>query len=154
MPDRFTKTFAERLDKRGAMPVRETKNGDVVVQHEGFVSPGGLVTRITQGPAAVGEFILSVSLPTPADRFAPSADALMESAAKVAGKRTIGIILTGMGDDGVAGARAIRAAGGKVIAESEVTAVVHGMPGAAMRAGVVDRVMPLGDIATYLATLG
>ncbi len=153
MPDRFTKTFAERLDKRGAMPVRETKDGDVVMQNQGFVSPGGLVTRLKQGAPAVGEFVLAVGLPTLADRYAPSADALMGSAARVAGARTIGIILTGMGDDGVVGARAIRAAGGKVIAESELTAVVHGMPGAAIRGGVVDGVLPLGDIATYLATL-
>ncbi len=152
MPDRFTKTFAERLDKRGAMSVREARDGDLVVAHEGLVSPGGLITRLRPGTGAT-EFALATSAPTPADRYAPSADALMESAAKLAGPRTIGVVLTGMGDDGVAGARAIRAAGGRVIAESEETAIVHGMPGAAIRAGVVDRILPLGDIATYLATL-
>jgi two-component system chemotaxis response regulator CheB len=152
MPDRFTKTFAERLDKRGAMAVHEVRDGDVVAPHEGFVSPGGLITRIKPGPTP-GELVLTTSPPTAADRYAPSADALMESAAKHLGPRAIGVVLTGMGDDGVAGARAIRAAGGRVVAESEETAIVHGMPGSAIRAGVVDRVMPLGDIVTYLATL-
>jgi two-component system chemotaxis response regulator CheB len=69
------------------------------------------------------------------------------------GNRAIGVILTGMGDDGVEGARAIRAAGGIIIAESQETAVVYGMPGAAVRAGLVTETLPLPEIADYLAKL-
>jgi two-component system chemotaxis response regulator CheB len=89
----------------------------------------------------------------PTDRYCPSADRLFRSVAHAAGLRAIGVILTGMGDDGVAGAKAIRAAGGIVLAESAETAVVHGMPGSAVRAGVVTEELPLGGIADYLAAL-
>ncbi|MGE0327985.1 MAG: CheB methylesterase domain-containing protein, partial [Polyangiaceae bacterium] len=95
-----------------------------------------------------------VRFPDSTDRYVPSADRLLASAAKVAGSRCVGVILTGMGDDGVEGAKAIRAAGGRVIAESEETAVVYGMPGSAVRAGVVNEVMPLPAIADWLAELG
>ena len=83
----------------------------------------------------------------------PSADRLLRSIAGVAGSRSIGVILTGMGDDGVNGARAIRAAGGMVIAESEETAVVYGMPGAAVRAGIVTEGLALPAIGDFLAQL-
>ena len=85
--------------------------------------------------------------------FCPSGDRLLRSIAAAAGLRAIGVILTGMGDDGVAGAKAIRASGGLVIAESSETAVVYGMPGAAVRAGVVNEELPLPAIGDYLATL-
>jgi two-component system, chemotaxis family, protein-glutamate methylesterase/glutaminase len=83
----------------------------------------------------------------------PSADRLLKSVAQVAGAKAIGIILTGMGDDGVSGARAIRASGGMVIAESEQTAVVYGMPGATVRAGLANETLPLPAIGDYLASL-
>jgi len=154
MPDRFTKTFAERLDRRSSISVQEAKDLDVVMTHRAFVCPGGLVTTVRAAVTGTpGEIVVMCGAPTSPDRYAPSADLLMESAAKVGGARTLGVILTGMGDDGVKGARAIRAAGGKVIVESEETAIVNGMPGAAVRAKAVDRVMRLGDIAAYLANL-
>jgi two-component system chemotaxis response regulator CheB len=88
----------------------------------------------------------------PDDRYVPSADRLFKSVAAT-GARCVGVILTGMGDDGVEGAKAIRAAGGVVIAESQETAVVNGMPGAAVRAGVASEVLPLPAIGDYLAKL-
>jgi two-component system chemotaxis response regulator CheB len=94
-----------------------------------------------------------VSAPAPGDRYVPSANRLFRSAATALGNRAIGVILTGMGDDGVEGARAIRAAGGIIIAESQETAVVYGMPGAAVRAGLATETMPLPEIADYLAKL-
>jgi two-component system chemotaxis response regulator CheB len=96
---------------------------------------------------------LVVSQPAESDRYVPSADRLFASVAAVAGKNCVGVILTGMGDDGVAGARKIVEAGGIIIAESEATAVVYGMPGAAVRAGVVSRSLPLPEIARWLAQL-
>ena len=99
-----------------------------------------------------GELTLSVMPAAPGDRYVPSADRLFHSVA-ASGARCVGVILTGMGDDGVDGARAIRAAGGGVIAESQETAVVNGMPGAAGRAGVASEVLPLPQIGEYLAKL-
>jgi len=84
------------------------------------------------------------------DRYVPSADKLFKSVAAT-GLKCVGVILTGMGDDGVEGARAIRDAGGTVIAESQETAVVNGMPGAAVRAGVASEVLALPQIGEFLS---
>jgi two-component system chemotaxis response regulator CheB len=92
-------------------------------------------------------------MPEPADRYSPSADRLFFSCARVAGGKSVGVVLTGMGDDGVQGARAIAQAGGTVVAESAATAVVYGMPGAAVKAGVVSRSMPIQEIADWLAAV-
>jgi two-component system chemotaxis response regulator CheB len=102
------------------------------------------------GPS-IDELHVRVFPPNGTERYVPSADRLLSSVPRVAGGRSVGVILTGMGDDGVAGARSIMAAGGSVIAESELTAVVNGMPGAAVRAGVASHVLPLGDIGNFLA---
>jgi two-component system chemotaxis response regulator CheB len=149
MPDKFTRTFAERLDKRGAVRMVEASDGDLVGQLTGFVCPGRKCMEVMYAP---NEVRLRVGPAAPVDRYVPSADRLFRSVA-AAGTKTIGVILTGMGDDGVDGARAIRANGGTIIAESQETAVVNGMPGAAVRAGVASRVMPLQQIAEYLASL-
>jgi two-component system chemotaxis response regulator CheB len=147
MPDKFTRTFAERLDRRGQVKTVEASDGSLVSQATGFVCPGRKCMDLVQ----VGmELKLRVGSPGPGDRYVPSADRLFKSVAAV-GTRLIGVILTGMGDDGVEGARAIRDAGGIIIAESQETAVVNGMPGAAVRAGVATEVLPLPEIGDYLA---
>jgi two-component system chemotaxis response regulator CheB len=150
MPDKFTRTFAERLDKRGTVRTVEASDGDVVAQTTGFICPGRKCMEITR---QAGELRLRVGPASQADRYVPSADRLFKSVATL-GRGCIGIILTGMGDDGVEGARAIRDAGGVIIAESQETAVVNGMPGAAVRAGVASEVLPLPAIGDYLARLG
>ena len=151
MPDKFTRTFAERLDKRGFIRVAEAQDGDRVSARSGFVCPGRQSMEVYSEP---GEWRVRISGAARGDRYVPSCDRLLKSAAAVAGSRCVGVILTGMGDDGVEGARAVRAAGGMVIAESAESAVVYGMPGAAMRAGVVSRELPLHQIADFLANLG
>jgi two-component system chemotaxis response regulator CheB len=147
MPDKFTRTFAERLDRRGQVKTVEASDGDIVSQATGFVCPGRKCMELVQ---AGGELKLRVGPASPADRYVPSADRLFKSVAAVGG-RCIGVILTRMGDDGVDGARAIRDGGGIIIAESQETAVVNGMPGAAVRAGVASEVLPLHEIGDYLA---
>lgn len=150
MPDKFTRTFAERLDRRGPVRTAEAQDGDQVFALTGFVCPGRqCMELVTQG----NELRLKVGPGTATDRYVPSADRLLKSVAKAMGPRAIGIILTGMGDDGVEGARAIRDAGGTVIAESQETAVVYGMPSAAVRAGIVSRVLPLPGIGEYLGQI-
>lgn len=153
MPDKFTRTFAERLDKKGAVRVVEAQDGDAVSARRGYVCPGKQSMEIVGGAAGLSDLRLRVTGPNAADRYCPSGDRLLRSVAQVAGSRAIGVILTGMGDDGAAGGRAIRAAGGMVIAESEETAVVYGMPGAAVRGGVASEVMPLPAIGDFLANL-
>jgi two-component system chemotaxis response regulator CheB len=156
MPDKFTKTFAERLDKKGAIRTVEAQDGDIVSARRAYICPGKMCMEVTGGFGAGGgyaELRLRIATPNANDRYVPSADRLLRSVAQVAGSRSIGIILTGMGDDGCVGARAIRAAGGTVIAESEETAVVYGMPGAAVRAGVVNEILPLPAIGDYLANM-
>ena len=150
MPDKFTRTFAERLDKRGAVRTSEAVEGDRVGKLTGFVCPGRQCMEVMQNGL---ELKLAISAPRPDDRYVPSADRLLKSVAAACGAKAVGVILTGMGDDGVEGARAIRDAGGLVIAESQETAVVYGMPGAAVRAGIPQKELPLPQIAELLATL-
>lgn len=150
MPDKFTRTFAERLDKKGAVRTSEAQEGDRLGKGVGFVCPGRQCMEVLEHGL---ELKIAIMPPRPDDRYVPSADRLFKSVAAAAGSRAIGVILTGMGDDGVEGARAIRDAGGIVIAESKETAVVYGMPGAAVRAGLPQKELPLPQIAEYLAQL-
>ena len=149
MPDKFTRTFAERLNKHSGVRVTEAADGDRLGRGMALLCPGRHCMEL-RGESADTLFV-RVSPPAPTDRYVPSGDRLITSVANVMGARTLGIILTGMGDDGTSGARAVLQAGGSVIAESETTAVVNGMPGAAVRAGVASHVLPLGGIADFLA---
>ncbi len=151
MPEKFTKTFAQRLDKRAKIAVSEADDGDVVGAGFGFICPGRRCLEIE--PESPDRMRVRVLAPLESDRYIPSADRLFRSVARVFGDRAVGIILTGMGDDGVLGARAIMEAGGTVVAESEETAVIYGMPGSAVRAGVVTRSLPITKIADYVAGL-
>jgi two-component system chemotaxis response regulator CheB len=151
MPDKFTRTFAERLSRRGALRVSEAQDQDVVSEGLGFVCPGRHCMEIEV--SARGAMKLKVMPPSEKDRYVPSADRLLTSVALGLGRRAVGVILTGMGDDGVEGARRILEAGGIVIAESEESAVVYGMPGAAVRAGVASQSLPLSEIANLLGKL-
>jgi two-component system chemotaxis response regulator CheB len=153
MPDKFTRTFAERLDRKGAMRVTEAQDMDVISASTGTICPGRQCMEIEVIPGT-SEHRVRIGAPNAADRYVPSANRLFRSAATALGHKAIGVVLTGMGDDGVEGARAIRNAGGTVIAESPETAVVYGMPGAVVRAGVASESMPLAQIAEYLANLG
>jgi two-component system, chemotaxis family, protein-glutamate methylesterase/glutaminase len=150
MPDKFTRTFAERLDRKGPVRTAEAQDGDRLGKLTGFVCPGRQCMEVLQNGV---ELRISVGSPKPEDRYVPSADRLLKSVAAAAGSRAVGVILTGMGDDGVEGARAIREAGGFIVAESQDTAVVYGMPGAAVRAGLAQKVLPLPLIADFLASL-
>jgi two-component system, chemotaxis family, protein-glutamate methylesterase/glutaminase len=151
MPDKFTRTFAERLDRRSALNVSEAQDRDNVNAGTAFVCPGRQCMELELGARA--QLRVRVTGPAEADRYVPSADRLLTSVAAAVGRRAVGVILTGMGDDGVQGARAIISSGGIVIAESDTTAVVFGMPGSAVRAGVTTMVLPLPEIAEFLAKL-
>jgi two-component system, chemotaxis family, protein-glutamate methylesterase/glutaminase len=151
MPDKFTRTFADRLSRRGTLHVSEAQDQDVVSEGVGFICPGRHCMELEV--SSRGAMKLKVTQPGERDRYVPSADRLLTSVAIGLGRRAIGVILTGMGDDGVEGARKILEMGGMVIAESEESAVVYGMPGAAVRAGVASQSLPLGEIGDLLAKL-
>jgi len=144
IPRGFTKSLAERLDARSAIPVREAHDGDTVVPGGVLIAPAGIHSRLVRRGADV-----AVALDEePRDALhRPSADVLMVSAAEVYGARVIGVVLTGMGSDGTEGLRAIQASGGRTLAESEDTCVIYGMPKAALEAGVVERAAPLDRMA-------
>ena len=150
MPENFTRTFADRLSRRGGLTVTEAREFDAVDAGVGFVCPGRQCMEVENSPRG---YRLKLRPATDQDRYVPSADALFASVAKAAGPRTIGVVLTGMGDDGVRGAKAIVDAGGIVVAESEETAVVYGMPGAIVRAKLAKKTMPLLELADWLAGL-
>jgi two-component system, chemotaxis family, protein-glutamate methylesterase/glutaminase len=150
MPESFTRTFAERLDRRSNMRVSEGADMDPVEAGLAFVCPGRQCMLLESTPRG---FRLRLRPPETEDRYVPSADALLKSVAEAAGPRAIAVILTGMGDDGARGAKHIVDAGGTVIVESEATAVVYGMPGAVVRSKLASRSLPLPEIATWMAGL-
>lgn len=148
MPARFTRAFAERLDRSSALHVTEAEPGDRLEAGRAFVAPGG---RRTEVVARGGELILEVGEEPEPSNYTPSIDVLFESLALAAGPRVVAVVLTGMGRDGREGVVRIQAAGGRVFAESEETAVVYGMPKEAADTGCVDRVLPLREIPRALA---
>ncbi|MEV6925831.1 chemotaxis response regulator protein-glutamate methylesterase [Dactylosporangium sp. NPDC051485] len=149
MPEKFTAAFAERLDGMCRMSVREAGNGDPVVAGTVLVAPGGRHLQLVGDGA---HFRVKVSDGPPINRHRPSVDVLFRSVAKVAGPRALGVIMTGMGDDGARGLLEMRQAGARTVAQDEATCVVHGMPKEAVRLGAVDREVPLSAIAEVIRT--
>lgn len=150
MPEKFTRTFAERLDRRSKIRVREAEHDEIIRAGEVLLCPGMRCLEIVKGKNHLKTRVVP---PGMKDRYYPSADRLFSSAAKVCPERAIGVILTGMADDGTAGALELRAAGGHIICESEETAVVYGMPRSAIEAGAAHQQLPLSEIADALLSL-
>ena len=149
MPKGFTRGFAERLDRMTRLSAREAEPGCELENGTILLAPGGSHLEFE----ARGSRVLTrVVTATDSDKYAPSVNRMFKSAAKHFGADLLGVILTGMGDDGREGALAIKQAGGNVIAESEETAVIFGMPQQAIRAGSVDAVLPLPEIAPVIQT--
>ena len=140
MPSGFTYAFAERLNRASKFEIKEAADGDLVLPGRVLIAPGGmnLVLEVQNGRVAA-----RIVPPTAADRYVPSVDVMLESCADIYKKRMIAVILTGMGNDGASGVRKVKDKGGFVIAESEETAVVYGMPREAVATGLVDRVVPM-----------
>lgn len=146
MPERFTTAFAERLGRTTPFPAKEAEPEDLVAAGRVLVAPGGRHLELRRGPD--GALRAAIVVPEPEAReHCPSVDRLFASVAREAGARACGVVLTGMGRDGLEGVSAIKRAGGVAYAEAEETAVVYGMPQAAARSGGVDEVLPLSGIA-------
>jgi two-component system, chemotaxis family, protein-glutamate methylesterase/glutaminase len=144
MPEGFTRGFAERLDRLTHVHASEARGGEALERGTVLVAPGGNHLEFETAGAGVATRIGPRSKD---DKYAPSVDRMFESAAKHFGQDLLAVVLTGMGDDGRRGVRAVREGGGTVIAESEETAVIFGMPQQAIRSGAVDAVLPLPEIA-------
>jgi two-component system chemotaxis response regulator CheB len=150
MPERFTATFAERLARTTRLSAQEARDGDRVVAGRALVAPGGRHLELVRGEDGALRAAIRIPWPGEGPSYVPSVDRLFASAAAVLGPAVCGVVLTGMGQDGAAGVRAIKRAGGATIAESERTAVVYGMPGSAVATGAVDEVLDLAALAPRL----
>jgi two-component system chemotaxis response regulator CheB len=140
MPAGFTRTLAERLNALSRIPVAEATQGEVVHSGRVLIAPAGQHFRLRKRG---GQYVVHLDS-EPADSLhKPSVDVMMESVAQACGKKSLGVLLTGMGSDGAKGMRAIKEAGGITLAESEETCIVYGMPKSAIEDGVVDKVVPI-----------
>jgi two-component system chemotaxis response regulator CheB len=149
MPEKFTRAFAERLGRTSAFTVAEAVDGDLVAAGRVLIAPGGRHLEL-QRDRVSGTLRVALALPEAggvSGRYCPSIDRLFTSAALAMPRRLCGVVLTGMGIDGAAGVQAVKAAGGFTIAESEMTAVIYGMPRAAVATGSVDVSLGLPEIA-------
>jgi two-component system chemotaxis response regulator CheB len=149
MPEGFTEMFAKRLDECCALDVHEARSGDLLVAGRVLICPGNrhmMVRRMPRGDMAV------LSDGPPVNGHRPSADVLFHSVAQEFGLTAVGVIMTGMGDDGAEGLGAIKAAGGMTVAQSEDTCVVSGMPRAAITKGYANKIVPLDALGSFLVS--
>ncbi len=146
MPAFFTASLANNLNSRCAFRVKEAENGEAVHPNTAYIAPGGKQMRVALATDGTGKVIRITDDP-PENNCRPSVDHLFRSIAHHYMGRATGVIMTGMGNDGVVGLKLMKRNGALVIAQNEATCVVYGMPKAAVDAGVVDMVVPLDRIA-------
>lgn len=151
MPPTFTEIFAKRLDSVSQINVKEASNGDVLEEGTAYIAPGDYHMFAVKGLGS--KYVIKIRREPYDTLHRPSVDIMMESVAKTFGSRIIGILMTGMGHDGVEGMKMIRAGGGRTIAEDESTAVIFGMPKAAINAKCVEYVLPYPEITNKINEL-
>ena len=144
MPEKFTASFAQRLNGLCAIEVREARQGDRVLPGLALIAPGGRHLLLKRSGA---QYHVDVMDGPVVNRHRPSVDVLFRSVAKCAGKNAVGVIMTGMGDDGARGLKEMHDAGAYTLAQDEASCVVYGMPKEAVKLGAVDRSVALGAMA-------
>jgi two-component system chemotaxis response regulator CheB len=144
MPEKFTTAFAARLNGLCRVEVKEAENGDGVVTGRALIAPGNRHTLLKRSGA---RYYVEVKDGPLVSRHRPSVDVLFRSGARYAGTNAVGVIMTGMGDDGAQGLLEMKEAGAATIAQDEATCVVFGMPKEAMKRGAVDKILPLPAIS-------
>lgn len=144
MPPMFTRLLAERLSAQSPIKVEEGRSGGLLHPGHAWIAPGNFHMIVVRN---AGQVRLLLNQDPPENSCRPAGDVLLRSVAQTFGPRSLTVVLTGMGQDGLRGCEAVRAAGGQVIAQDEATSVVWGMPGFVAKAGLADRVMPLAMIA-------
>ena len=151
MPEKFTAMFAERLNGICQIEVREAANGDRVLPGLALIAPGGQHMMLKRNGA---QYVVEVADGPLVNRHKPSVDVLFRSAAKYAGANALGIIMTGMGDDGARGLKEMHDAGAKTIAQDEASCVIFGMPKEAIKLDAVDQTMALEQIPAAIVGFG
>ncbi|WP_018416311.1 protein-glutamate methylesterase/protein-glutamine glutaminase [Teredinibacter turnerae] len=147
MPEGFTRSFAERLDKLCTIKVKEATNGDTILRGQALIAPGNKHMMLKRSGA---RYFVELKEGPLVSRHRPSVDVLFRSVARYAGKNAVAAILTGMGDDGASGLKELFDAGAWTCAQDEETCVVYGMPKEAVLKGATERQFPLNKIATAL----
>ncbi len=151
MPEKFTAAFANRLDTLCELEVREAQHGDRVIPGRALIAPGGRHMQVRRSGA---QYYVDIVDGPPVNRHRPSVDVLFRSVAKAVGRSALGIILTGMGDDGARGLREMHDAGARTIAQDEQSCVVYGMPKEAVKLGAVDDIFPLSEVPGCIDSFG
>ncbi len=144
MPAAFTGPFAKRLDAQCAISVKEAEHGDKVLPGRAYIAPGGKHMLLERRGASLE---ITITTEPATELYKPSATVLFNSVAQISPRKTLGVILTGMGSDGCAGIRTLKENGGCVLAQSEASCVVYGMPKAVVDAGLADQILDLNDMS-------
>ncbi len=150
MPEKFTAHFAQRINELCRITVKEAADNDSVLRGQALIAPGNKHMLLKRSGA---RYFVEVRDGPLVSRHRPSVDVLFRSAARYAGKNSVGVIMTGMGDDGAKGMLEMKDAGAYTIAQDEASCVVFGMPNEAIKLGGVNRVLPLGNIANEVVRL-
>lgn len=152
MPAGFTRPLADRLDRLSAIAVKEGEDGEILHPGTAYVAPSGLQTTLAGAAGGIALRVWPEDSPPceyasdEAPLYKPCIDITLASAADVFGGRVLAVILTGMGKDGLAGCRAVKSAGGRVVAEDASSAVVYGMPRVVVEAGLADGQAPVDEM--------
>ena len=149
MPAAFTTSLAQRLDSQSQVTVREAENGEPLQHGVVYIAPGGMQMTVS---GKAGRPRITVSQYPEDTLYKPCVDVMMNSIADVFSKSSMGVILTGMGNNGLAGMQKIKSSGGVLISQNEETCIVYGMPRAVQEAGIIDHVAPIDRIASEISS--
>lgn len=147
MPEHFTRSFANRLNEICQIAVKEAENGDSVLRGQALIAPGNYHMLLKRSGA---KYYVEIKEGPLVNRHRPSVDVLFRSTARYAGRNAVGVIMTGMGDDGARGLLEMKEAGAYTIAQDEKSCVVFGMPNEAIKLGAAEKVLPLDQIAQHV----
>lgn len=152
MPQAFTGTYAERLNKKCAIPVKEAADGDILKPGQILLAPGGRHTTLVKRPEGITVRLSPIS-EHPNYFYVPSVDLMLSSLAEAAGGPVLGVILTGMGNDGLKGMQQLKGKGGVTMVQDESSSTIYGMPRACVEAGIADEVLSLAQIGPAIGHL-
>jgi len=147
MPEKFTKSFADRLNELCRISVKEAVDGDSVLRGRALIAPGNYHMLLKRSGA---RYYVEIKEGPLVNRHRPAVDVLFRSTARYAGSNAIGVIMTGMGDDGAKGLMEMKEAGAHTVAQDEKSCIVFGMPKEAIKLGAVDKILPLDQIAAHV----
>lgn len=148
MPEYFTSSYAQRLDELSKITVKEAQHNDTIIRGQALIAPGNYHTMVKRSGA---RYYVEVKSGQLVNRHRPSVDVLFRSTSRYAGKNALGIILTGMSDDGAKGLMEMKEAGASTVAQSEESCVVFGMPKVAINTGAANKVFNLREISEYIS---